>query len=469
MITTRSEQLFRKAKTLIPGGVNSPVRAFAAVGGQPFFVERAEGPWLMDADGNRYLDYVCSWGPGILGHAHPRVIKAVQRACENGLTFGAPTAGEVELAELICTCVPNVEMVRLVSSGTEAVMSAVRVARGYTGRDKIIKFAGNYHGHSDGLLVKAGSGLMTQSVPDSAGVPAGYAASTLTAVYNDTESVRSLLEENRGQVAAVVVEPVAANMGVVPPKDGFLQFLRKIASEHGALLIFDEVITGFRLALGGATEYTGVEADLYTFGKIVGGGMPLAAYGGRRDIMSCIAPLGAVYQAGTLSGNPVAVAAGIETLKILMEDTGIYERIDKRAARLASAFREAGLIVNRAGSLLSAFFVPGWENGYFACIESASGGSDSAFVQEDCASGGKDFASDGLERTRRIENYDDACQCDRDAFADYFNRMLARGIYVAPSQFEALFVSDAHSEELIDRTCEIISGSIEQMKIPHQK
>ena len=259
--------------------------------------------------------------------------------------------------------------------------------------------------------------------------------------------------------------------------------MRKIASEHGALLIFDEVITGFRLALGGATEYTGVAADLYTFGKIVGGGMPLAAYGGRRDIMSCIAPLGAVYQAGTLSGNPVAVAAGIETLKILMEDTGIYERIDKRAARLASAFREAGLTVNRAGSLLSAFFVPGWENGYSACIESASGGSDSAsvqedcasggsdsaFVQEDCASGGKDFAPDGLERTRRIENYDDACQCDRDAFADYFNRMLARGIYVAPSQFEALFVSDAHSEELIDRTCEIISGSIEQMKIPHQK
>lgn len=253
-------------------------------------------------------------------------------------------------------------------------------------------------------------------------------------------------------------------MGVVPPEDGFLQFLRNIASEHGVLLIFDEVITGFRLALGGATEYTGVAADLYTFGKIVGGGMPLAAYGGRRDIMSCIAPLGAVYQAGTLSGNPVAVAAGIETLKILMEDTGIYERIDKRAARLASAFREAGLTVNRAGSLLSAFFVPGWENGYSACMESASGGSGSASVQEDCASGGKDFAPDGLERTRRIENYDDACRCDRDAFADYFNRMLARGIYVAPSQFEALFVSDAHSEELIDRTCEIISGSIEQMK-----
>ncbi|MDE7428574.1 MAG: glutamate-1-semialdehyde 2,1-aminomutase, partial [Lachnospiraceae bacterium] len=318
MKTNQSERLFQKAQQLIPGGVNSPVRAFRAVGRHPFFVERAQGPWLIDADGNKYLDYVCSWGPGILGHAHPEVIEAVQRVCEKGLTFGAPTAGEVELAELIQACVPEMEMVRLVSSGTEAVMSAVRVARGYTGREKIIKFAGNYHGHSDGLLVKAGSGLMTQSVPDSAGVPAGYAASTLTAVYNDEESVRRLMEENRGQVAAVVVEPVAANMGVVPPKKGFLEFLRHITKEQGTLLIFDEVITGFRLALGGAAEYTGVSADLHTFGKIVGGGMPLAAYGGRRDIMSCVAPLGSVYQAGTLSGNPVSVPAGISTLKILM-------------------------------------------------------------------------------------------------------------------------------------------------------
>ena len=276
------------------------MRAFGAVGGHPFFVERAQGPWLYDVDGNRYLDYVCSWGPGILGHAHPQVVEAVQRACAGGLTFGAPTAGEVELAERISVCVPDAEMVRLVSSGTEAVMSAVRVARGYTGREKIIKFAGNYHGHSDGLLVKAGSGLMTQSVPDSAGVPEGYAACTLTAVYNDEESVRALMEENHGQVAAVVVEPVAANMGVVPPKKGFLEFLRRITKEHGALLLFDEVITGFRLRLGGASGYTGVHADLYTFGKIVGGGMPLAAYGGRRDIISGVAPLGAVYQARTL-------------------------------------------------------------------------------------------------------------------------------------------------------------------------
>lgn len=419
---SRSEQLFEQAQRRIPGGVNSPVRAFRAVGSHPFFVERAQGPWLIDADGNRYLDYVCSWGPGILGHAHPRVIEAVQKACAGGLSFGAPTAGEVELAERIAACVPDAEMVRLVSSGTEAVMSAVRVARGFTGREKIIKFSGNYHGHSDGLLVKAGSGLMTQSVPDSAGVPAGYAACTLTAVYNDIESVRRLMEENEGQVAAVVVEPVAANMGVVPPKLGFLEELRQITKAQGALLLFDEVITGFRLALGGASEYTGVHADLYTFGKIVGGGMPLAAYGGSREIMSCVAPLGAVYQAGTLSGNPVAVAAGLEMLKILMEDTGIYERIDRRANMLAEAFRGKGLTVNRAGSLLSAFFMPGRG-----------------------------------EKEERVENYEDACRCDTKAFAAYFHKMLEQGIYVAPSQFEAMFVSDAHTEDLIGRTCRIIT------------
>lgn len=425
MDTNQSKMLFDKAKKCIPGGVNSPVRAFGAVGGHPFFVERAEGPWLYDVDGNRYLDYVCSWGPGILGHAHPRVVEAVRKACGGGLTFGAPTAGEVELAELIHVCVPDVEMVRLVSSGTEAVMSAVRVARGFTGREKIIKFAGNYHGHSDGLLVKAGSGLMTQSVPDSAGVPAGYAESTLTAVYNDEQSVRRMMEENSGQVAAIVVEPVAANMGVVPPKEGFLEFLRRITKEKGALLIFDEVITGFRLALGGATEYTGVHADLHTFGKIVGGGMPLAAYGGSREIMSCVAPLGEVYQAGTLSGNPVAVTAGITTLKILMEDRGIYRRIDTKAERIAETFCKKGLTVNRAGSLLTVFFT------------------------SDCAQSGMNVA-----------NYEDACRCDREAFAGYFHRMLERGIYVAPSQFEAMFVSDAHSEELIDWTCEAIAQSV---------
>lgn len=322
-------------------------------------------------------------------------------------------------------------------------MSAVRVARGFTGREKIIKFAGNYHGHSDGLLVKAGSGLMTRSEPDSAGVPAGYVADTLTAVYNDGESVRALLEENYGQVAAVVVEPVAANMGVVPPEKGFLEALRRMTKEHGALLLFDEVITGFRLGLGGASAYTGVHADLYTFGKIVGGGMPLAAYGGRRDIMSCVAPLGAVYQAGTLSGNPVAVAAGIATLKILMDDTGIYERIDRRAQTLSEAYRKAGLVVNRAGSLLSAFFMP-----------------DRDVCGGETVSGVAGEEQERRKQARQVENYGDACRCDRKAFADYFNRMLAHGIYVAPSPFEAMFVSDAHSDGLIEKTCEAVAACV---------
>ena len=413
---SRSEELFEQASRRMPGGVNSPVRAFGAVGGHPFFVKKAKGPWLYDEDGRRYLDYVCSWGPCILGHAFPAVIEAVQKACEDGLTFGAPTRKEGILAELICSCVPDVEMVRLVSSGTEAVMSAVRVARGFTGREKIIKFEGNYHGHSDGLLVKAGSGMMTQSVPDSAGVPAGYAASTLTAVYNDTRSVQRLMEQNREEVAAVVVEPVAANMGVVPPKPGFLEFLRRITQENGALLIFDEVITGFRLGTGGATEYTGVRADLHTFGKIVGGGMPLAAYGGSREIMSCVAPLGPVYQAGTLSGNPVAVTAGIETLKILMDHPEIYQSLEEKAACLERAFQKKGLTVNRAGSLLTPFFTGG----------------------------------------KKVENYGDALGCDREAFRAYFAWMLSQNIYVAPSPFEAMFVSNAHTEELIEQTCRAI-------------
>ena len=413
---SRSEELFEQASRRMPGGVNSPVRAFGAVGGHPFFVKKAKGPWLYDEDDRRYLDYVCSWGPCILGHAFPAVIEAVQKACEDGLTFGAPTRKEGILAELICSCVPDVEMVRLVSSGTEAVMSAVRVARGFTGREKIIKFEGNYHGHSDGLLVKAGSGMMTQSVPDSAGVPAGYAASTLTAVYNDTRSVQRLMEQNRGEVAAVVVEPVAANMGVVPPKPGFLEFLRRITQENGALLIFDEVITGFRLGTGGATEYTGVRADLHTFGKIVGGGMPLAAYGGSREIMSCVAPLGPVYQAGTLSGNPVAVTAGIETLKILMDHPEIYQGLEEKAACLERAFQKKGLTVNRAGSLLTPFFTGG----------------------------------------KKVENYGDALGCDREAFRAYFAWMLSQNIYVAPSPFEAMFVPNAHTQELIEQTCRAI-------------
>lgn len=412
---TKSEELFERAGKLMPGGVNSPVRAFRAVGRTPFFVERAKGAYLFDADGNRYLDYVCSWGPGILGHAVPSVVEAVQKACENGLTFGAPTEKEVELAQLIQSCVPSMEMMRLVNSGTEAVMSAVRAARGFTGREKIIKFTGCYHGHSDGLLVKAGSGLMTGSVPDSAGVPAGYAAATLLAEYNDIASVRRLLEENKEQVACIVVEPVAANMGVVPPEEGFLASLREAADAHGALLVFDEVITGFRLDLSGAQGYYGVTPDLSTFGKIVGGGMPLAAYGGRRDIMSCVAPCGAVYQAGTLSGNPVAVTAGTEMLKLLIAHQEIYEQIDQAAARLEAAYREIGLMVNRVGSLLSPFFTG-----------------------------------------EKVRDYRSVMTADTGAFARYFGWMLEKGVYVAPSQFEAMFVSAAHTEEMIGMTCDLI-------------
>ena len=411
----RSEELFERAGKLMPGGVNSPVRAFRSVGRTPFFVEKAKGAYLYDADGNRYLDYVCSWGPGILGHAVPSVVEAVQKACENGLTFGAPTEKEVELAQLIQSCVPSMEMMRLVNSGTEAVMSAVRAARGFTGREKIIKVTGCYHGHSDGLLVKAGSGLLTGSVPDSAGVPAGYAAATLLAEYNDIESVRRLLEENEGQVACIVVEPVAANMGVVPPEEGFLAALREAADAYGALLIFDEVITGFRLGLGGAQGYYGVTPDLSTFGKIVGGGMPLAAYGGRRDVMSCVAPCGAVYQAGTLSGNPIAVTAGTEMLKLLIAHPEIYAQIDQSAARLEEAYRETGLTVNRVGSLLSPFFT-----------------------------------------RERVRDYQSVMTSDTAAFARYFGWMLEKGIYVAPSQFEAMFVSAAHSAEMIDMTCDMV-------------
>ena len=412
---TKSEELFERAGKLMPGGVNSPVRAFRAVGRTPFFVERAKGAYLFDADGNRYLDYVCSWGPGILGHAVPSVVEAVQKACENGLTFGAPTEKEVELAQLIQSCVPSMEMMRLVNSGTEAVMSAVRAARGFTGREKIIKFTGCYHGHSDGLLVKAGSGLMTGSVPDSAGVPAGYAAATLLAEYNDIASVRRLLEENKEQVACIVVEPVASNMGGVPPEEGFLASLREAADAHGALLVFDEVITGFRLGLSGAQGYYGVTPDLSTFGKIVGGGMPLAAYGGRRDIMSCVAPCGAVYQAGTLSGNPVAVTAGTEMLKLLIAHQEIYEQIDQAAARLEAAYREIGLMVNRVGSLLSPFFTG-----------------------------------------EKVRDYRSVMTADTGAFARYFGWMLEKGVYVAPSQFEAMFVSAAHTEEMIGMTCDLI-------------
>ena len=419
MNTEKSKVLFEEAKNYMPGGVNSPVRAFNAVGRNPLFIHKAKGSKIYDEDGNEFIDYVCSWGPGILGHAHPKVIEAVKNACDYGLTYGAPTAKETELARLITTLMPQIEMLRLVSSGTEAVMSAVRAARGFTGRDMIIKFRGCYHGHSDGLLVKSGSGLLSNAVPDSAGVPADYTKNTLIAEYNNKKSVEELFDKFGKNIACIVVEPVAANMGVVLPDKDFLPFLRKITEENGSLLIFDEVITGFRLGLGGAGEYFGVKADLTTLGKIVGGGMPIGVFGGRKDIMSCVSPLGKVYQAGTLSGNPVAVTAGIETLKLLMENRDIYEKIDKSAAKIEKAFNEssAKVRVNRIGSLMSAFFTE-----------------------------------------KEVRDYDGATSSDTAEYARYFGYMLENGIYIAPSQFEAMFVSVAHSEEDIEKTCKAIKG-----------
>lgn len=410
--------LYERAKKHMPGGVNSPVRSCQAVGRIPKFIKSAKGAHLTDVCGNEMIDYVCSFGPGILGHAHPAVIEKVKAACDEGLTYGAPTEREVEMAELLAELVPSMEVSRLVSSGTEAVMSAIRVARGFTKRDKIIKFRGCYHGHSDGLLVKAGSGALTASVPDSAGIPADITKNTLVAEYNDEESVKALFEANPGQVAAVIVEPVAANMGVVLPAGGFLSFLRSITKQYGALLIFDEVITGFRLSLGGAQEYFQVKPDLSAFGKIIGGGMPVGAYGGREEIMRLVAPDGPVYQAGTLSGNPVTTAAGLATLTILKEDDGIYERLEKRTAQFAGEIRDmaAGRVtVNQTGSLLSVFFTP-----------------------------------------EPVTDYPSAVRSDTAAYADYYGFLLDRGIYVAPSQFEAMFVSDAHNEEDIARTLDVM-------------
>ncbi len=402
----------------MPGGVNSPVRAFGAVGGTPRFIASANTDKVVDVDGNEYIDYVCSWGPGILGHAHPRVIEKVIEACQKGLTFGAPTEREVILSEMISELVPSMEVSRLVNSGTEAVMSAIRAARGYTKRDKIIKFKGCYHGHSDGLLVKAGSAALTTSVPDSAGVPADYTKNTLVAAYNDRQSVEELFQANREEIAAVIVEPVAANMGVVLPEDGFLQFLRGITKKYGALLIFDEVITGFRLSLGGAQEYYQVTPDLTTLGKIVGGGMPMGAYGGKREIMQMVSPDGPVYQAGTLSGNPVATAAGIETLRILKEDPAVYQRLEEKTKRIANTAKEAagnGAYVSQIGSLMSVFFT-----------------------------------------AKEVKNYEDAVSSNTKKYAEYFQDMLNRGIYLAPAQFEAMFVSDAHTEEDIEKTCQMM-------------
>ena len=408
----RSEQLFQRAVEVLPGGVNSPVRAFQAVGGSPRFIRSAKGAYITDVDGKTYLDYVGSWGPMILGHQHPRVLEAVAAAIQDGLSFGAATEIEVKMAELMCQVVPGLEMVRMVNSGTEAVMSAIRLARGYTGKEKLIKFAGCYHGHSDSMLVKAGSGALTAGNPDSSGVTQGAAKDTLLAEYNDLASVETLFESNPRQIAALIVEPVAANMGVVPPKPGFLEGLRRLCTQHGALLIFDEVITGFRLALGGAQEYFGVTADLVTYGKIIGGGMPVGAYGGRRELMRCVAPAGKVYQAGTLSGNPVAMAAGFATLMELKEHPEIYSRLETLSQRLAAGIREnSGCTVNQIGSLLCAFF-----------------------------------------SQAPVTGYQSAKISDTKIYGKYFHHMLERGIYLAPAQFEAMFVSGSHTQEEIDRT-----------------
>ncbi len=413
-------QFFERAQKVIPGGVNSPVRAFRAVGRTPRFIREAMGDTITDVEGRRYTDYVMSWGPLVLGHAREEVVRAVTDAAKRGLSYGAPTGRETELAEEICAACPHMELVRLVNSGTEATMSAVRVARGYTGRDKVIKFAGNYHGHSDGLLVKAGSGCLTGAVPDSLGVPRGYAGETLVAQYNDLPSVRELFDANREEIACVIVEPVAANMGVVPPEEGFLQGLRVLCDENEALLIFDEVITGFRVAYGGAAERYGVTPDLAAYGKIVGGGMPLAAYGGRREIMSVVAPLGGVYQAGTLSGNPVATAAGLATLRILREGKEkIYPTLEEKGAFLENAFRATGVPVARVGSILTPFFAKG-----------------------------------------APANYAEACGCNTAAFARYFGAMLDAGQYVAPSQFEAMFVSAVHTQAHLQETASAIASAV---------
>ena len=424
----RSQELFDRAQRVLPGGVNSPVRAFRAVDLCPRFITKAQGAYIYDADGKSYIDYVCSWGPMILGHDHPAVREAVEQAVKDGLSFGAPTEREVEMAELMVELVPNIEMVRMVNSGTEAVMSAIRLARGATGRDKIVKFEGCYHGHSDCLLVNAGSSALAGGHPSSAGVPEDIVKHTLTAQFNRLDTVEALLNEYPGQVACVIVEPVAANMGVVVPAPGFLEGLRALCDKAGALLIFDEVITGFRLALGGAQEYFGVKADLVTFGKIIGGGMPVGAYCGSRALMEQVAPCGPVYQAGTLSGNPVAMAAGLAQLRYLKAHPEIYGCIGALAQELADGMREAaerrhaGVAVNQIGSLVSPFFTPS-----------------------------------------AVTTFVDAKGSDVGRYARYFKGMLERGIYLAPAQFEAMFLSAAHTRQDLARTLEAVDEALAEL------
>jgi glutamate-1-semialdehyde 2,1-aminomutase len=412
----RSVELFSKAKRAIPGGVNSPVRAFSAVGGQPLFIERGEGAYLYDVDGNRYIDYVLSWGPLVLGHAPRSVAERLKVAVDRGTSYGAPTELETELAELVIDAMPAVEMVRFVNSGTEATMSALRLARAYTGRDKIVKFVGCYHGHADFLLVQAGSGVATLGLPDSPGVPAGTAQDTITAPYNDLDAVQKAFQAYPDDIAAVIVEPVAGNMGVVPPEDGFLSGLRELTQNNEALLIFDEVMTGFRVAYGGAQERYGVEPDLTTLGKVIGGGLPVGAYAGKEDVMETVAPAGPMYQAGTLSGNPLAMTAGIETLKVLRQP-GVFAEIEQKAARLGEGIGEAAeeasvpIFQTRVGTMFSNFFT-----------------------------------------SEPVIDYDTSKTSNTDRFGRYFHAMLEGGVYIAPSQFEAGFISLAHSDEDIDQT-----------------
>ncbi|MCI5903302.1 MAG: glutamate-1-semialdehyde 2,1-aminomutase [Blautia sp.] len=420
---TKSQSLFERAVKRIPGGVNSPVRAYGAIGETPRFISRADGCRIYDVDGNEYIDYIDSWGPMILGHNFPEIRESVIRASQNGLSFGCATEIEVEMAEFICERIPHVEMIRMVNSGTEAVMSALRVARGYTGRNKIIKFAGCYHGHSDAMLVSAGSGVMTSGVPDSAGVPRGCTQDTMLAVFNDLESVRTLMQQAPEDVAAVIVEPVGANMGVVAPAEGFLEGLRALCDEYGALLILDEVITGFRLAFGGAAQYYHVTPDLVTYGKIIGAGMPVGAYGGRKDIMEMVAPAGAVYQAGTLSGNPIAMAAGLTQLNYLWNHPEIYAKLEEKGEMLYGGIRK---ILKQKG-------IP--------------------YQMNTVSSLGSLFFTD-----QPVVDYLSAKTSDTAAFADYFKYMLNHGIHIAPSQFEAMFLSDAHTDREIGMTLETIEN-----------
>lgn len=423
----RSRELFVEAQHYLPGGVDSPVRAFKAVGGTPPFIVKAKGSRIYDADGNAYIDYVGSWGPLILGHSHPQVVAALKEASERGTSFGAPTELEITLAKMICAAMPSIEMLRFVNSGTEATMTALRLARAFTHRDKLLKFAGGYHGHSDGLLVKGGSGLATLGIADSAGVPLGYAQNTLVAPYNNAEAVEQFFQRYPTEIAAVIVEPVAANMGVVPPQPGFLARLRQLTSEFGALLIFDEVITGFRVGYGGAQGLYAVTPDLTCLGKIIGGGLPIGAYGGKREIMEMIAPVGPVYQAGTLSGNPLVMTAGIETVKLLGQP-GVYEQLEARSSTLAEGIGRAAakagarLYVSRVASLLTLFFVG-----------------------------------------KPVTDYESARKSDAVTFRSFFQKLLWEGIYWPPSQFEAAFISQAHSEEDIQTTIEVTDKVLSRM------